>query len=162
MGLSSELSCQAASFSRSLNPHRFFQSEVWRPYFPTLEPWVAWSVLLFCCSSWFFHMQIWDHPLCQLLPPCPVLQPWPCCESSPTLLPISTPPAGLDECFLFNSLVVGLPYSSISQQFWLFFVFKFAVVLLLVVQRGTVYLPTPPSWLVISSLYINFLKMLRM
>ena len=62
-------------------------------------------------------------------------------------LPISTPPTGLDECFLFNSLVVGLPYSSIFCQFWLFLVCKFVVVLLLVVRGGTVCLPTPPSWL---------------
>ena len=48
-------------------------------------------------------------------------------------LPISTPPTGLGECFFFNSLVVGLPYSLIFCQFWLFFVFKFVVVLLLVV-----------------------------
>ena len=39
-------------------------------------------------------------------------------------LPISAPPTGLDECFFFISLVVGLPYSSIFCQFWLFFVFK--------------------------------------
>ena len=62
------------------------------------------------------------------------------------LLPVSAPPASLDECFFFNSLVVGLPYSSIFCQFWLVFVFKFVVVLLLVVGRGTVCLPTPPSW----------------
>ena len=33
-------------------------------------------------------------------------------------------PTSLDECFFFISLVVGLPYSSIFCQFWLFFVFK--------------------------------------
>ena len=54
---------------------------------------------------------------------------------------------GLDECFFFNSLVVRLSYSLIFCQFWLFFVFKFVVVLLLVVGGGTVCLPTPPSWL---------------
>ena len=59
---------------------------------------------------------------------------------------MSTLPTGLDECFFFNSLVVRLPYSSIFCQFWLFFVFKFVVVLLLVVRGGTVCLPTPPSW----------------
>ena len=64
-----------------------------------------------------------------------------------TWLPISSPPTGLEECFFFISLVVGLPYSLIFCQFWLFFVFKFVVVLLLVVQEGKVYLPTPPSWL---------------
>ena len=42
--------------------------------------------------------------------------------SSPAAL--SAPPTGLDECFFFICLVVGLPYSSIFCQFWLFFVFK--------------------------------------
>ena len=37
---------------------------------------------------------------------------------------ISAPPTSLDECLFFNSLVVGLPYSLIFCQFWLFFVFK--------------------------------------
>ena len=35
-------------------------------------------------------------------------------------LPASDPPTGLDECFFFISLVVGLPYSLIFCQFWLF------------------------------------------
>ena len=50
----------------------------------------------------------------------------PCLARSPLrpLLPISAPPAGLDECFFFISLVVGLPYSLIFCQFGLFFVFK--------------------------------------
>ena len=39
-------------------------------------------------------------------------------------LHISAPPTGLDECVFFIALVVGLPYSSIFCQFWLFFVFK--------------------------------------
>ena len=39
-------------------------------------------------------------------------------------LPVSAPPTGLDECFFFISLVVGLPYSLIFCQFWVFFVFK--------------------------------------
>ena len=52
-------------------------------------------------------------------PPHWVRQPPPCCESSPPRLPISAPPTGLDECFFFISLVVGLPYSLIFCQFWL-------------------------------------------
>ena len=60
-------------------------------------------------------------------------------------LSIFAPPTGLCECFFFNSLVVGLPYNSIFCQFWLFFVFKFVVVLL-VEGGGPVYLSTPPSW----------------
>ena len=61
-----------------------------------------------------------------------------CLAASPLCwLPISAPPTGLGECFLI-SLVVGLPYSSIFCQFWLFFVFKFVVALFLVVRGGTV------------------------
>ena len=39
-------------------------------------------------------------------------------------LPISTPPTSLAECVFLISLVVGLSYSSIFCEFWLFFVFK--------------------------------------
>ena len=63
----------------------------------------------------------------------PVLQPPLCCVSSLPQVPISAPPTCLDECFSFNSLVIGLPYSLISWQVWLCFIFKFIVVLLLVV-----------------------------
>ena len=42
----------------------------------------------------------------------------------PAQLPVSAPPTGLDECFFFISLVVGLPYNLIFYQFWLFFVLK--------------------------------------
>ena len=61
-------------------------------------------------------------------------------------LPLSAPPTSLDECFFFNSLVVGLPCSLIFCQFWLVFVLEFVVVFLLVVQGSTVCLPMPPSW----------------
>ena len=124
VGLSNELSCEAARSSHHHNPHRDFQSEVLRLYFPSLEPWVTWSVSLPGCSSQFICMQMWELRVLQLPP---------CCESSLPQLPISTPPTSLDECFFFNSLVVRLPCSSIFCQFWLFFVFKFVVVLLLVV-----------------------------
>ena len=144
MGLSNELSCEAGSFSCCHNPHRFLQSEVLRLYFPALEPCVVRSVSLPSCSSQFFHTQMWNCLLHQL-PPCPVLQLPPCCESSPPQLPVSGPPTGLDECFFFNSLVVRFPCNTIFCQFWLFFVFKF-VVLLLVVQGSKANLPTPPSW----------------
>ena len=77
--------------------------------------------------------------------PALVLQLPPCDESSPPWLPIFAPPTGLDEWSCFNSLVVGLPNNSIFWQLWSFFVFKFVVVLLLVLQGGKVYLPTSPS-----------------
>ena len=40
-----------------------------------------------------------------------------------TLAAHLTPPTSLDECFFFNTLVVGFPYSSIFWQFWSFFCF---------------------------------------
>ena len=70
----------------------------------------------------------------------------PCHASSLPQLPVSAAPTSLNECFFFNSLVVELPYRLIVWQFWLVFVFKFVVVLLLVVRGSKVYLPTPPSW----------------
>ena len=75
-----------------------------------------------------------------------------CCFARGPLCPTAchAPPTGLNECFFFNSLVVGLPYSSIFCQFWWFFVFKFVVFLLMVVRGGTVCLPMPPSWLEVS------------
>ena len=78
---------------------------------------------------------------------CPVCQPLPCHASSPPWLPISAPPTSLDQCFFFNSLVVGLQYSLIFWQFWLFFIFKFIVILVLVEWESETHLPTPPSWL---------------
>ena len=48
-----------------------------------------------------------------------------CLAASPLFqAAVSAPPTGLDECVVFISLVVGLPYSLIFCQFWLFFVFK--------------------------------------
>ena len=138
MSLSNHLSCEAGSFSCEagsfscccLNPHRCFHSEVSG------------------CISWS-----WSPGLCSLLhsptvPPglsmhecgaagsasCSLACPAPQSATSfsppaATLLQVLSaqvcaPPTGLDECFFFISLVVGLPYSSIFCQFWLFFVFK--------------------------------------
>ena len=114
---------------------------------------------------WGFLFWRWNHGSCRLsgspvVPPglstrkCGITQctSWCLATSSLPLLPVSAPIISLDECFFFNSLVVGLPYSSILWQFWLFFVFKFVVVLLLVVQGSKVYPPTPPSWPEVSNL----------
>ena len=97
---------------------------------------------------------MWDLPLCQPLPTL-VLQPPPYHESFLPRLPAFALPSGLDECFFFNSLVIGLPYSLIFWQFWLCFVLKFVVVRLLVVQGGNMYLPMPPSWLEVPVLFFN-------
>ena len=73
-------------------------------------------------------------------------QPPSCSSSSPPQLLVYAPPASPDEIFFFNSLVFGLPYSLNFWQFLLTFVFKFVVVLFLVVQGGIVYVSTPPYW----------------
>ena len=102
------------------------------------------------CLPVYLHATVGLHGVPAVGLPVPVLQLLLCHESSPPQLPISDPLICPDECFLFNSLVVGLPYSLIFWQFGLFFVFKFFVVLLLFVCRGKVYLPMPPSWLEVS------------
>ena len=73
------------------------------------------SVLLPLCSSRFICVRMWDHR---------VRRPQVCRESSPHSCASPPPPTGLDECVFFNSLGVGLPYSSIFCQFWSFLVFK--------------------------------------
>ena len=128
-------------------PPRVFSIRGLRLYFPTLEPWVARSTsfLLVCLCTNVGLQGLLAVALPSLFhnpPPHWVCQSPSCCKSSPPRLSISAPPTGLDECFFFISLVVGLPCSSIFCQFWVFFV----VVLLLVVRGGAVCLPTPPSW----------------
>ena len=92
-------------------------------YFPTLELWVVRSV---AGSTSATSLPAAALPtLLHNPPPSWVCQPLPCWVSSPPdRLPVSAPPTDLDECFFFISLVLGLPYSSIFCQFWLFFVFK--------------------------------------
>ena len=68
------------------------------------------------CSSWFICMQMWDYSVLQL-PPC-LRSSLPSCPS-PSLLPVWMNVSSLTP----KSLVVGLPYSSIFCQFWLFFCF---------------------------------------
>ena len=142
MGLSNELSCEAGSFFCCHNFPRCFQSEVLRLISLRLNPGLcglSGSPVVppglsacKCGTTWSA-----SHRLARLSPPG---------ESSPPWLPVSAPPTGLDECFLYNSLVVRLPYSSILWQIWLFFVLKFILVLLLVVRGSKVYLPRTPSW----------------
>ena len=103
VSLFNELSCEAGSFSRCCNPHRYLQSEVWGFISLPWNPGLRWSVLLPSCSSWFICMQCWiAHSAAAALPgvlPAPDF--------------VSVPPASQNECFFFNSLVVGLPYSLI-------------------------------------------------
>ena len=86
-----------------------------------------------CCAS--CHLA---HTVCQSLT---------CHMSSQPQMPISMPPTSLDECFFFNSLVVGLPYSLIFLVVLFVFVFKLVVIFLLVLQACEAYLPIPPCGL---------------
>ena len=140
MSLSNEVSYETGSFSHPPpQPPQVFTARGFEAFFPHAGS-LGCAVCFTpppSCSTGFICMRRWDH-LFHQLPPCPASSlPW---------LPISAPPPGLNECFFFNCLVVGLPHSSIFWQFWLFFVFKFVVVVLLVVQGGTVFQPTPPFW----------------
>ena len=156
MGLSNELSCEVGSFFHHHNPHRFFSVRGFEALFPhagTLGCVVCLAPQLFL--SVYLHTNMGLPGLPATISPALVLQPLPCCESSPPRLPISALPTGMDECFFFNSLVVRLSYSLIFWQFSLFFVFKFVFVLL-VVRGGTVYLPMPPSWPILCYPQIEF------
>ena len=62
-------------------PPRVFSIKGLRLYFPELELWVLWFILLPSCSSWFICTQMWDHPVHNLLP-AQVHQLPPCLESS--------------------------------------------------------------------------------
>ena len=78
--------------------------------------------------------------------PAPFHSPPPCCKSSGPWLSVSAPPTGLDEYFFFVSVVVGLPYSSIFCQFWLFFDFKLLLSFFWLCEEAQcVCLPMPPS-----------------
>ena len=123
MGLSNKFSCEPGSFSCCCNPHRFLLPEVLRPYFPELKPWVAWSV----------HYPVVPPGLstCKCGTACSASchLTWPASyhlRASPLYpqLPISAPPPCLDECFFFNSLVVGLPYSLIFLAVLVIFCFS--------------------------------------
>ena len=144
MGPFIRLSFETGSFSCSCNPHRFLQPEVFKALFPctgTLDCTVCLTPQLFLPV--YLHANVGPPGPVAAASPALVSHLPPCHVSSPPGLPVSTT---LDECFFFSSLVVGLPYSLILWQFWLFFVFKLVVVLLLVVRGGKVYLPMPLFW----------------
>ena len=103
-------------------PPQMFSVRGLRLYFLTLQPWVVQSVSLPSVSP---SLSAWECGTAQVGLPSPQAATLPRVLS--THLPVFAPPTGLDECFFFISLDVGLPYSSIFWQFWLFFVFKFVV-----------------------------------
>ena len=157
MGLSNELSCEAGSSSAAAStPTGVFNQRFEAlfsfagalgcevcfappPFLPVylsvnvglrgLPATTLWGLLAVALPALFHN-----------LPPHWVCKPPPCRKSSLPWLPVSTPPTSLDECFFFISLVVGLPYSSIFCQFWLFFVFKLLLSFWLCEEAQCVYL----------------------
>ena len=142
MDLPKELSCEAGSFSHHLNSHTFFHSG-----FKALFPCAGTLGCAICLTPELFLLQMWDCLLCQ---------PPPCCESSPPsclsppLLPVWMNVSPLNP-WLLDFITVQFPVSS-----GCFFVFKFVVILLLVVRGGTVSLPMPLCWPEISFSSIQF------
>ena len=125
-------------------PPRVFSIRGLRLYLPSMGPWDARSVSLPSCSSLFICTQTWDCPVCNLLPrwvrqlpPSPEFSPTGC--PSPRPLPVWMNVSSLTP-WLSDFYRVQFSISS-----GCFFVFKFVVVLLLVVGGGTVCLPMPPS-----------------
>ena len=139
VGLSNGLSCEAGSSSRHHNHHRFLQPEALQVYFPALEPWSA------VCLAPQLFFPVHPHTNAGLPAPpaatfpAPVLQPPPCHESSPSGCP--APPL-LPARVSVSSLTFWCR-TSIHFYFLavlvIFFVFKFAVVLPLVVRRQSVF-----------------------
>ena len=148
MGLSSELSCEAGSFSHCLNPHLFFQSEVLRLYFPVLKSWVVRSVSLPSCCSQFICMHMWGHLHHQ--PPHPqhppatalpiVLSTQPSCPSLPLLL------VWMNVSSLSSWLLDPYNQVQFSASSGCFLFLKLLLSFFWFVRGGTVCLPMPPSW----------------
>ena len=105
------------SLAPATTPTGFFQSEVLRLYFLTLEPLFVWSVSLPSYFFQFIHTQIWDIQVHQLQPH-PVLQPPPCCDSS---------------CLGYLSLPLLMVLMGVSLTPWLldFIQFNFLAVLVI-------------------------------
>ena len=97
------------SFSHCHNPHRFLLPEVLRLSFPTL------TLGFMICLAPQLSLPVYLHA--NVVPQNPPVTTLTLILSAPA---VSTPPTGLNGCFFFNSLVVGLPYSSIFWHFWLF------------------------------------------
>ena len=133
-------------------------SPVNSPVRPRVSPATA-TPTGFYQTFWSFISPHWNQGLCSLsgslvVPPSLPTRKCGTAQSSSHSLAVSPLYLAAHLCpsyqpgwmFFVYHLVVGLLYSSIFWQFWLLFVFKFVVVLLMIVWGGKVYLPTPPSW----------------
>ena len=108
--------------SSSTQPPQVFTARDFEALFPGTG-----SLAVCLAPQLFFlviYMQMLECPVSSLCLTCPSPPAAACHQSSPPQLLISAPPTILGECFFFNSLVLGLPYSSIFCQFWLFLFLK--------------------------------------
>ena len=132
MGLSNNLSCEAGSFSCCcLNPTGVFNErfEASFPHAGALGCLVCFApplfLLVYVCANVGLLLLLAVALSAGFIPQSATsLGPAGLLRVLSARLPVSTPPPGLDECFFFISLVVGLPGSLIFCQFWLFFVFE--------------------------------------
>ena len=126
-------------------PSRVFWVRGLRLYFPMLGCGICLALQLF--FPVYPHANVGTATLPAAALPALVLQPLPCRESS---LPCCPSSPLLQVWMNVSSLtpwLLDFHTVQFSGSSGYFFVFKFVVVLLLVVLGGTVCLPTPPSWL---------------
>ena len=125
----------------TVRSYEAFSSQHWNPGLCGLV-W-GWGRSLSRYCSWFFSTMHERGTTCSIAATSASL-----CHtmSSPPYLSISTRPTHLDKYGFFKSLVVGLPYSSIFWQFWVFLVSTLVAILLVVAQEGETCLSIPLSW----------------
>ena len=143
VGLSNKLSCESGSFSHCHNPHRCFQSEVWGFISPCWSPGLWGLSRSPVAPPSYLHENMGLHSLQSTaspgLPatalPALVIQPLPCRESS---LPGCPSPPLLPVWMNGSSLTPWMSdfHTVWFCQFWLFFVFKFGVALVLAVEEA--------------------------
>ena len=137
MGALNGLSWETSGFFHYPNPHWFLQPEVWDFIFPVLEPWAARCGLglgsLARYLSWFLYITLEGGTTlsaghCRHHHTTTMLHPLPSpCPGFPSP-PLQSIWMNYD---FFKSMVVGLPYSLIFWQFWVFFVLRLVVILLM-------------------------------
>ena len=105
MGLSCNLYCEAGSFLLPPHPPQVFSVRAFETLFPRAR---TLGCVVCLAPQLFLPVCLHTNVGVPSPPPLPGFQPLSCCASSLLQLPISAPPTSLNECFLFNSLVVRL------------------------------------------------------
>ena len=128
-------------------PTGFYSQRLWGFILPTLETWLCLSP-----QNRGLSLLVYPHTNAGL----------PTLPAATSLHILFTPSTGLDECFLFNSLVVWHPYSSIFLQFWLFLVFKLVVSFFwLCEETKHIYLLLYLGWISLYFLYFSPSRVIR-